>query len=676
MPQQVLLPIAAFFSCLLFVLILRKKRIKHIAPIAIIFAAIVFSFTYFYCYNRIYTKPTTQLANQTVNITADVVDVIAYRFDTTAVVAKISHMNNKKIEKQFKSQIFNVPYAEKGDNISLNVKFDNIQKNKYLFSNFAKSIYINASYIDGFTLNENQTNVILFFDKLQNILASNIKGAMTEQTGAVAAAMSVGEKSSLSAAVVDNYRAAGISHMLVVSGMHLSAISGLAYLIFRKTLKNKRVCAVLSIIFIFLFTLLTGITPSIVRAGTVLLFVYLSMIFLQNSDAVTSIALAGLILCLQNPYCAIDMGFLLSFSATLGILISNKLISKLWKNEYFANRKYLIYLISLVSVPLSASLATLPVLIGFGASISLVSVLINIIVVPVLPIIVACSFIIAIFANVPIFAWIVSISAFLCNILISFMNIISNFIANLSFTTIHISGIASLATVLILYALVFVSFKWPVKNKIIYLTIFLCFSIMIQILANINVVTVASVAAVQNTPVVVTQNGVCSVIFRGKSNSIKYVEDYLSENNIKKINYFLDMRESKVDEQLSCEFPIEKYVNTFNQDNYNTTFQLNDDIMVISLIQEKGSAVVVDVSGYKIAANSGEFDFKKVGMLDVHFAGQSKPQNLNATNIISSVTPKWSNEAKFDELIESPFTKVRIRPKKSVRIYEEFYGYN
>ena len=139
--------------------------------------------------------------------------------------------------------------------------------------------------------------------------------------------MCVGERSGLSADLKQLFQQAGLSHILVVSGLHLSAIGALCYLALKRFL-NRRAAAALSCLAVLLFMCVVGFTPSVVRAGCVMLLIYIGKLLKQPGDTLTSLGLAALLLCIQNPFAAQDIGLLLSFSATLAVLFAGNVMER------------------------------------------------------------------------------------------------------------------------------------------------------------------------------------------------------------------------------------------------------------------------------------------------------------------------------------------------------------
>ena len=104
--------------------------------------------------------------------------------------------------------------------------------------------------------------------------------------------MTVGDQDHISDEVDSAFRDAGISHLLVVSGLHLSAASGIGYWLLSRRL-GRRASALAACVLTAAFMGLVGLSPSVVRAGVMVLLVLGARILGEQADALTSMGLAN-----------------------------------------------------------------------------------------------------------------------------------------------------------------------------------------------------------------------------------------------------------------------------------------------------------------------------------------------------------------------------------------------
>ncbi len=213
----------------------------------------------------------------------------------------------------------------------------------------------------------------------KNSIVENVKNNIYGEKGATVVAMLLGDKSGLSTERVNSFREAGIAPIFAVSGLHLTIwVMGL-FSILQSLGVKKRLGSVITILFTAFFMILTGLTPSVCRSGIMMILFLCGNLFYRKTDAVNSLGFVAFLLCMIQPFIAVDTGFLLSFSATLGIVtlmpvFEKYLFSKMPDN--FALR-VVKSILSTIAVSVSASIAVLPLTILLIGRVSVYSVISN-----------------------------------------------------------------------------------------------------------------------------------------------------------------------------------------------------------------------------------------------------------------------------------------------------------
>lgn len=154
----------------------------------------------------------------------------------------------------------------------------------------------------------------------ERLLRQNRQGAPGE-AGALINAMLLGEKSGLSAQARADLNAAGLAHVVAVSGFHLSVLTGFLTLVFRLCRLPRRLGAALALPFVAFFTALAGFSPSILRAAAMTTLLLLAQLLRRPYDGRTAWGAAVILCCVLNPYSLTDIGCVLSYSSTLGIIL-------------------------------------------------------------------------------------------------------------------------------------------------------------------------------------------------------------------------------------------------------------------------------------------------------------------------------------------------------------------
>lgn len=261
--------------------------------------------------------------------------------------------------------------------------------------------------------NENKNGVEYSIYKLRQAIGKRLEGALNAQTSAYAKALLIGEKSGLDDSFRRDMSALGVSHILAVSGMHMSIIAGMVTF-FAERMKTRRKLKSLAIIIGAIgFCGIAGFSPSVVRAAIMLILGVLPSFFGGRGDSITALFFAGALICAFNPEAVISCSFLLSFSATLGIVTCASYVSKKslrkWNSspagDMKAIHKGLKAAFLAVTVSLSASLFTVPALSIYFSETSFFAVIMNIVAVPIAFISMSLTIAVVALADIPILGY-------------------------------------------------------------------------------------------------------------------------------------------------------------------------------------------------------------------------------------------------------------------------------
>ena len=151
--------------------------------------------------------------------------------------------------------------------------------------------------------------------RLQQKLSESLRRAMQRDTGGVLAAMTVGDRSRLSAQLRSAYRGAGLSHVLVVSGMHVSILCGDIFAALHphgreQSYRSRRRRAVAKSLLALVLVGVTGFTPSVRRAAVAVWVSALGVWVWGPPDALTSLAAAGILMTAVNSYAVWDLSLI------------------------------------------------------------------------------------------------------------------------------------------------------------------------------------------------------------------------------------------------------------------------------------------------------------------------------------------------------------------------------
>lgn len=220
-----------------------------------------------------------------------------------------------------------------------------------------------------------------------------------------------------------NFIHSGLLHILAASGMNVAFIFGFWFFILFKLLKAPYKPTVVSGMFlVILYTFMTGLGPSVIRAALMLLFILAGKLIDRDVHSVSLLSLVALLMLIYNPAFINDVGFQLSFLVTLGLLTTGNVIFEKVKTE----SKIMDFVSGSVIVPLIAQIWVAPIQMFYFNTFSLYSVFANVISVPFISVISCGGF----FSS--ILAVFVPYTTFLCKWIDLILNFIITIFVNVS----------------------------------------------------------------------------------------------------------------------------------------------------------------------------------------------------------------------------------------------------
>ncbi|RLD46151.1 MAG: hypothetical protein DRI86_03920 [Bacteroidetes bacterium] len=295
----------------------------------------------------------------------------------------------------------------------------------------------------------------------------------------VAAGMLLGVRDMLSPELRQAYAGAGAMHILCVSGLHVGIIllimnALLSFLKYKPQGRILKAAIILSIIWFYAF--LTGLSPSVVRAATMFSFVTIGQNINRHTNIFSSLAASALVLLLYNPSMLFELGFQLSYSAVIAIVVLQKPLSNLW----IPNNIIIYNVWQLITVSIAAQIGTAPLSLYYFHQFPNLFIITNLIVIPSAYIIIFLGIAVLLFSFIPYISFILGklLSLFLA--LINFL-IIS--IEHIPFAVSKNLFIDNTMLVLLICFVIMMSIWLIMKQKRL---IFLNLSLLILIvLANI-----------------------------------------------------------------------------------------------------------------------------------------------------------------------------------------------
>jgi len=191
---------------------------------------------------------------------------------------------------------------------------------------------------------------------LANLLAKYITDS---EALSIAQALTLGVKDDLNDQIKKAYASAGAMHVLAVSGLHVGIIFLIISALFKPWKhrpKGRFVFAICSILGLWAFAFITGLSPSVLRAATMFSFIIVGQAFKRHTNIYNTLAASAFLLLVFDPFLIFSVGFQLSYLAVFGIVFFQPRIYKLLA----VKSKILDKVWSITAVSIAAQLATAP----------------------------------------------------------------------------------------------------------------------------------------------------------------------------------------------------------------------------------------------------------------------------------------------------------------------------
>ena len=345
---------------------IRKAKIFTVAAVSGLLSCVLLI-----CSNNFVYQPVASFAGRTCDLTAVITSESEMNYGNYYYDARVTEIDGQTADFGIRLTFSSPPEADAYDSVSgrFFLYLPGSSSSELISANKAKGIYI-AAYPDGegYSVigNDGGNFIGRKIIELRNIIKSAVYRILPNEYGGLAVALILGDKSGISRETLSDFNAVGITHLICVSGLHLSLWSMLVLNIFRKTGLNEKLAAVISAVFVVLFMLVAGMSHSVVRSGIMMLVYLFSILISRRSDSLNSLGFAITVIALVNPFSIGAAGLQLSVLSCLGLILYaqllrpkiDELLDKI-KNRIL--REAIRLALSAFSVTAAASAFTLPV---------------------------------------------------------------------------------------------------------------------------------------------------------------------------------------------------------------------------------------------------------------------------------------------------------------------------
>ena len=257
-------------------------------------------------------------------------------------------------------------------------------------------------------------------------------------------AMILGNQTAIPLNIKDNFSKTGTSHILSISGLHIGMVAATAFFFISLLLKSSeylmlrfniiKVSAAAAFIVVFLYALIAGMGVTVIRSALMAFTFLIALIFGRQKDPFNTLALAGLVILIISPEALFDISFQLSFLAVLSIIFIIPRFSNISFHRFPRlpgwSGKIIRYLYMSVLVCLAATIGTLPLIVYYFNLASSVTIIANLIAVPLLgtlALALAMLFLFASFFSTAVAGFFVKITSFFVLISIEIINKLASY---------------------------------------------------------------------------------------------------------------------------------------------------------------------------------------------------------------------------------------------------------
>lgn len=477
--------IFAIFLVLIYEILTKKTNYKKILMCTII---IFLASMYTNYLNNKYETMYKQYNETEISVTGVIVSEVKetdYYYNVQLQVKQKSKINNTKLNVYIKKKLIkNKTDLKYGNKIKVTGEYKepevarNYKGFDYKKNLRTKKIYGSITIQNSFeVISCNNGNIIMRWLKGFSIkLKENLSKLLNEKELGIVKGVVLGDTSDLDEDIKENFTNSSLSHMLAVSGAHVSYVIMTVSLIFQSKNFGKKTTKIITMLVLIIFMIITNMSPSVTRAVICMIINIFAGLIYKRPDTINALAISIIFTLILNPFSLFNIGLQLSYAGTIGIICFSKLIEAKPKNKI---KKY-IYDSIIVST--SANLLSFPLMAYYFNTISLNFIISNLVVSPVLGLIIILGIITLLTSTISInLAKIVaSLLKISVNLIIKMTEIISNLpIKNILVVTPSIILIA-IFYIFLFYAIF--NFEKIKKNWKKFLSITICFCLVVNLI--------------------------------------------------------------------------------------------------------------------------------------------------------------------------------------------------
>ncbi len=349
--------------------------------VAMLFAVIfVFFGGYFSTSKIINNFNNANLNSHVYEVSAQVSSVVESENYKTLILSSVNlkGVNGEKTSYKIRAYVYGAFDIEIGDNVIFTTSISDkslIYNDNFSASDVASGIkYLVELTSEDITILGNDKTI---FEKVNSFIKNSLSSGLNGDEFAMAYALLTGYSGYIDGEVIESYRNAGIAHIFAVSGLHIGILALALGFILKKLKVNGYVSAIIVTLACLFYSGVCSFSASSLRASVMCAVTMLSRASGRKYDALSSVSLSALIILAINPIQLFCVGFRLSFVVVLGIILLSPAFTKIFR---FMPSK----LATSLGTVVSAQLASIPVCLEVFGQFSTISIIFNLILIPLI----------------------------------------------------------------------------------------------------------------------------------------------------------------------------------------------------------------------------------------------------------------------------------------------------
>lgn len=446
------------------------------------------------------------------------------------------------------------PYDIFSGTLSLSVRGAAGQELTLSDSSKADGVYLNAfpeGYMPDFEIRVKAADPPFWrraLDAIRSYVYATPLQFLDGDVAALTDSVGFGFKQDLSEEVETAFRRSGVSHLMAVSGLHISMVAMGALGLLQLCKVRRRWAALGAMPVVLLFMAITGFQPSVIRAGVMNLILLLALVVGREADSLNSLGMAVLCIVIPNPYAVLDVGLQLSFAATLGLLLFypwlQEQLGKILKLDAdHPKRNWLRPIVSSICVSLAATVAVLPVSVLTFQELSLMNLLANLLTVYPAMLLVLCACVGILLSLAPFLMPLTNGAFFLSGLLARYLLLVTGQLGGFRYAMVDMRNPYLVVWLFGSLLLLVCGWRWlregGFRRAAALSAATLCVGFTLHLLFMRNVTTVTALASYRGMALLLQRDGHSAMIVSGDSSSMNAAFNEVKYHNILQLDFVL-----------------------------------------------------------------------------------------------------------------------------------------